>query len=117
MALFLFGIVSVLAIKFPNVHVAVAREWIDLALVTALLTAVLISAYRKLLRRPGYWLVLGIFLIAHLGSYTFFFRAFPQEFSPIQTDIVFGIVSGVEFICFVIAILKIYHVGPNLRFL
>lgn len=109
--------VWLLAIKFPNVHISIAREWQDLGLVTALLVAVFISAYRSLLGRVGYWLILAAFLAAHVGICAIFFLRAVGERSPLQADMLYGILAGIEFTSFALAIFKIYGVGPEINWL
>jgi hypothetical protein len=76
----------------------------------------LISAYRRILRRPGFWLLLGSLLAVHVGLYALFLLNFVQGFRGLAGNMVYGALGGIEFLCFAIVIVKVYGVGPNTKY-
>jgi len=113
----LFGMMWVFAIEFPNVHLPIGQGGITFTLVTALLITILISAYRSLLKRVGYWLLLFALLALHVGCCALFFLRQSQDLAPLQLDVRYGMIGGAEFIVFALVVLKIYRVGPRIDWL
>ena len=85
------------------------------SLSTAVFIVVLIFAYKGLLRRAGYWLLLIALSVVHAGSYALFLSG--GTGIPLRDDTLIGTMAGLEFIGFALVIYRIYRVGPNIKWL
>jgi hypothetical protein len=116
-ALGIIGFEWVWTTRFSGADIHLSDESIRFGLVTVTLAAILIAAYRRLLRKLGYWLLLGALLCAHVCIYLVVASSLFRGLGPIRADATFGIIAGVEFVAFALMIAKIYGVGPNIRWL
>jgi hypothetical protein len=114
-ALVLVGIESILVTRFPHLHLPISNELMKFSLSTAVFIVVLIFAYKGLLRRAGYWLLLIALSVVHAGSYALFLSG--GTGIPLRDDTLIGTMAGLEFIGFALVIYRIYRVGPNIKWL
>jgi hypothetical protein len=107
----------VLAIDFPNFRMPLTGRQANLFLVSAGFFGILIAAYKKLWKIPGFWALLFVFLGAHIIFYWFLVAKITEEVSGFQMDAFYGVISAVEFVVFALIVARLYHRGPDVRFL
>lgn len=115
----IIGTAPVLAIvvvetKFPNFRLPFTSEQAEMSLVSLFFFAILIAAYRKLWKAVSFWALLLALLGAHVTLYWFFVAKVTEEFGGFRMDILYGVVSGVEFAVFAIIVARLYHRGPQI---
>jgi hypothetical protein len=116
-AIVLVAVEWLLATRIPTLRMPVSDGAMKFSLMTVLLVAILVSGYQSLFRRVGYWLLLLLWLIAHVGTYLVFFSDRFVGLGHLQGDVLCGAIGGAEFVGFALVIVKIYGVGPKIKWL
>jgi hypothetical protein len=107
----------VLALEFPHFRMPFSGRQAKNFLVSAAFFGMLIAAYRRLWKIPGFWALLFAFLGAHVTFYWLFVAKVTEEVSGLRMDVLYGVISGVEFVIFALIVARLYHRGPDTRFL
>jgi hypothetical protein len=114
-AIILVAGVSLKVTKFPTFRLPFSSESIRFGLVSFTFLAILVFGYRSLWGNRGFWLLLCAVLMVHVAAYSLFWSQL--DMVPVQADMFYGFIGGIEFIGFALLILKIYHIGPNIKWL
>jgi hypothetical protein len=80
----------VVVFKFPNFRLRFNVKQVEALVVSALLSVVLISSYRKLWKRPGFWAL----LLAFLGVYWLAVMCVGDGVGGLQMDVLCGVAGG-----------------------
>lgn len=112
-AVALVAAIIVVTSKFPNFRVPFTDTQAETSLVSAGLFGILVASYRKLWKSIGFWVLLLIFLAAHVAFYWFFATKVTEQFGGFRLDILYGAISGVEFAVFAVIMARLYHRGPE----
>jgi len=113
----LVAVIFVLAFEFPHFHMPLtSTEW-DTLLVSGFFFGILVAAYRKLWKVPGFWALLLAFLGVHTALYWLLIEEVAEGLGGLRKDAFYGTVSGIEFVIFALIVARLYHRGPNIRFL
>jgi hypothetical protein len=111
----LVGWVLVQAFEFPHFRMPFTGRQADTFLVSAGLFGMLIAAYRKLWKAPGFWALLLVFLGAHIALDWLLIAKIAESLGGLRSDVFYGVVSGVEFVIFALIVARLYHRGPDTR--
>jgi len=106
-----------LATKFPNLTLQIEFQPLKFYFLTAMLLTGLLLAYRRLFSRIGYWLLLCAFIVLHVGVYVLYFSDLIKHVAPIEGDMLYGLLVGIEFVGFALVIATVYRTGPNIKWL
>jgi hypothetical protein len=114
----IIGVVLVAAImvipsEYPHFHLPFTDAQAEMFLVSALLIALLIASYRKLWKTPGFWALLLAFLGAHVALYWLVVAKVTEEVRGFRMDVLYGVITGVEFLVFALIVARLYHRGPD----
>jgi hypothetical protein len=110
-------VVWVLAVKFPNLHIPFSGKQVDTFLVSAFLFGVVIAGYRPLWKFPGFWGLLLVFFAGHVALYRLVVMNIIEHIGGFRLNILYGVVSAMEFVVFAVIVARLYHRGPDTRFL
>jgi hypothetical protein len=113
----LVAVSSVLAFKFPHFRMPLTSTVREAFLVSGFFFGIVVAAYRKLWKAPGFWALLLAFLGAHTALYWLFIVGLAESYGGLRKDVFYGSVSGIEFVTFAFIVARLYHRGPNTRFL
>jgi hypothetical protein len=113
----LVAVSSVLAIKFPHFRMPLSSTEREALLVSGFFFGIVVAAYRKLWKARGFWALLFAFLGAHAALYWLFIVELAESYGGLRKDVFYGSVSGIEFVIFAFIVARLYHRGPNTRFL
>jgi hypothetical protein len=116
-AIALIAAIMVIPSEFPKVRLPASDSQSEMFLVSAGIFGILIASYRKLWKRLGFWGLLLALLGAHIALYWLLAAKVVHEIGGIQKDILYGAISGAEFVVFSVAVAILYHRGPDTGFL
>ena len=114
-AIILVAGVSLKVTKFPTFRLPFSSESIRFGLVSVTFLAILVFGYRSLWVRRGFWILVCTVLAVHVAAYTLFWSQLVM--APVQADMFYGFIGGIEFLSFALLIYKIYRVRPKTEWL
>jgi hypothetical protein len=103
--------------EYPHFRMPLTSTEREAFLVRGFFFGIVVAAYRKLWKAPGFWALLLAFLGVHTALYWLFIVGAAESFGGLRKDVFYGTVSGIEFVTFALIIARLYHRGPNIRFL
>jgi hypothetical protein len=113
----LVAVSSVLAFEFPHFRMPLTSTERETLLVSGFFFGILVAAYRKLWKAQGFWALLLAFLGVHTALYWLFIEGVAERLGGLRKDVFYGTVSGIEFVILALIVARLYHRGPNTRFL
>lgn len=99
----------VLVFKFPNFRLPFTLRHGEAIVASAFFFFLLVASYRKLWRRPGFWVLLIAFSVFNwlIAVYV------ADQFGGLRMDVIYGIVGGGEFAVLALILARLYHQGPE----
>jgi hypothetical protein len=107
----------VLAAKFPNLNFPFTSVQVDMCLEGAFIFGIVIAGYRALWKYPGFWGFLILFLAGHIALYKFLIVKIAGNAAGLRLYGIYGCLGAIEFAAFAVVMLRVYHRGPDIRFL
>ncbi|MFZ0634211.1 MAG: hypothetical protein WA755_13550 [Candidatus Acidiferrales bacterium] len=100
---------GIVVFKFPNFRLPFSVTHGAAFVACAALFLLLIASYRKLWKRPGFW----VLLLSFLGVYWLLVVYIAEEVGGLRMDVLYGVTGAVEVAIFAFTVARVYHQGPD----